>query len=46
VALDFGEPVYDGLYLALAAERGARLATADDRLRRLAERAGIRLWRA
>jgi predicted nucleic acid-binding protein len=46
LALELGQPVYDSLYLALASERGARLATADERLRRAAERAGIRLWRA
>lgn len=45
LAVEIGHPVYDCLYLALAAERGARLATADVPLRRRASRMGIRLWR-
>ena len=45
LAVELRHPVYDALYLALAVERGARLATADARLRRGAELAGIRLWR-
>lgn len=45
LAVEIGHPIYDCLYLALAAERGARLATADVPLRRRAGRMGIRLWR-
>jgi predicted nucleic acid-binding protein len=44
-ALEIRHPVYDCVYLSLAAERGASLATADDRLRRAAERMRIALWR-
>jgi predicted nucleic acid-binding protein len=44
LAAELGHPVYDCIYLALAASRSAILATADDRLRRGAERVGIRLW--
>ncbi|PYM60662.1 MAG: PIN domain nuclease [Candidatus Rokuibacteriota bacterium] len=43
-ALEIGHPVYDCLYLALAGQRSARLATVDDRLRRLAARVGVDLW--
>jgi predicted nucleic acid-binding protein len=45
LAGDLGHPVYDCLYLALAASRSALLATMDERLRRGAERLGIRIWR-
>ncbi len=41
LALAFGHPVYDCYYLALAIERDCRLATADERLHRLAFRAGL-----
>ena len=34
---------YDAAYLALAARRGIPLATADDRLRRACEQAGVEL---
>jgi predicted nucleic acid-binding protein len=44
LAVELGHPVYDCLYLVLAASQSAPLATADDRLRRAAERAGVRLW--
>ncbi len=46
LAAELGHPVYDCLYLALAASRAAVLATADERLRRGAERVGVRLWSA
>ena len=44
LAAELGHPVYDCLYLTLAASHAAPLATADDRLRLAAERVGIRLW--
>jgi predicted nucleic acid-binding protein len=44
LAADLDHPVYDCLYLALATANAAPLATADDRLRQGAERAGVRLW--
>jgi predicted nucleic acid-binding protein len=40
LATELGHPVYDCMYLALAASRSALLATADERLRRGAERVG------
>ena len=46
LAPELRHPVYDCLYLALAASRGASLASADERLRQAAERLGIRIWRA
>ena len=46
LATELGHPVYDCMYLALAASRSASLATADERLRRGAERVGVRVWRA
>ena len=46
LAIELGHPVYDCLYLALAASHSAPLATADERLRRGAERLGVRIWRA
>jgi predicted nucleic acid-binding protein len=46
LAVELGHPVYDCLYLALAASHAASLATVDERLRRGAERVGIRIWRA
>jgi predicted nucleic acid-binding protein len=45
LAGDLGHPVYDCLYLALAASHSAWLATMDERLRRGAERLGIGIWR-
>jgi len=45
LAVELGHPVYDCLYLALAASHSAPLATADERLRRVAERVGVRIWR-
>jgi predicted nucleic acid-binding protein len=44
LAVDLGHPVYDCLYLALAAAHAAPIATADERLRRTAERIGVRAW--
>lgn len=44
LALQLGHPVYDCMYLALAAETGAPIATADRRLRRAADGIGIGLW--
>ena len=44
LAVELGHPVYDCLYLVLAASRSAPIATADDRLRRAAERIGVRIW--
>jgi len=44
LAADLGHPIYDCIYLALATSHSAVLATADERLRRGAERVGIRLW--
>lgn len=46
LAVEIGHPVYDCLYLALAASQSASLATADDRLRQAAEGLGLRLWSA
>jgi predicted nucleic acid-binding protein len=45
LALDLDQAVYDCVYLALAGLHGARVATADVRLRRAAERLGIHVWR-
>lgn len=45
LAVELGHPVYDCLYLALAASHSAPLATVDERLRRAAERVGVRVWR-
>ena len=44
LAVEVEQPVYDCVYLALAAARSASLATADDRLRRAAGRLGIPIW--
>ena len=44
LAAELGHPVYDCMYLALAAARSVPLATADDRLRRAAERLGVGVW--
>jgi predicted nucleic acid-binding protein len=46
LAVELAHPVYDCVYLALAASRSAALATADERLRNGAERLGVRIWRA
>ncbi len=45
LSAELGHPVYDCVYLALAASHSALLATADERLRRGAERVGLRIWR-
>jgi predicted nucleic acid-binding protein len=45
LAIELRHPVYDCLYLALTTTRGAKLATADERLRRAAEQVGVQLWR-
>ena len=45
LAVEIDHPVYDCMYLALAGSHAAPLATADDRLRRGAERLGIRIWK-
>jgi len=45
LAVELGHPVYDCVYLALAASHSAVLATADEPLRRGAERLGVRIWR-
>jgi predicted nucleic acid-binding protein len=44
LAAELGHPVYDCVYLALAASHAAPLATADDRLRRAAGRVGVPVW--
>jgi predicted nucleic acid-binding protein len=46
LAVELGHPVYDCMYLALAASHAAALATADERLRRGAERVGVAIWNA
>ena len=46
LAVETGHPIYDCVYLALAVERAAALATADARLGRTAVAQGLRLWRA
>lgn len=45
LAVQTGHPVYDCVYLALAVERGAILATSDARLGRTAAGQGLRLWK-
>ncbi len=44
LAVEVGHPVYDCLYLALARDRHARLATDDRPLRRTAVRLDIPVW--
>jgi len=39
-------PVYDCVYLALAADQSAPIATADRRLRAAATTAGVAVWEA
>jgi predicted nucleic acid-binding protein len=46
LAAELGHPVYDCMYLALAASESAALATADDRLRRAADRLGVQVWQS
>jgi predicted nucleic acid-binding protein len=43
-AVELDHPVYDCVYLALAAQYGAKLATADARLRRAAARLAVLVW--
>jgi predicted nucleic acid-binding protein len=45
LAAELGHPVYDCLYIALATSHATPLATADERLRRAAERVGVQVWR-
>jgi predicted nucleic acid-binding protein len=45
LAVQTGHPVSDCVYLALAQQRGAAVATADTRLARTAGRCGIPLWK-
>lgn len=45
LAFELDHALYDCVYLALATRQGARLATADGRLRRSAERVAVPLWR-
>jgi len=45
LAAELGHPIYDCIYLALAASHSAVLATSDERLRKAAERVGVGLWR-
>ena len=44
VAFDLDHPIYDCVYLTLAAQYGAKLATADGRLRRAATRLAVSVW--
>lgn len=44
MAVDIEHPVYDCVYLALCADRGAALATADARLRDAARDIHVKLW--
>jgi predicted nucleic acid-binding protein len=43
LAIDLDHPIYDCFYLALAQRESAPLASADEKLRRLAERSGIKV---
>ncbi len=45
LALEIRHPVYDCLYVVLALEWNARLATADAALRQVGERLGLGIWR-
>jgi len=45
MALEIAHPVCDCVYLVLAEERGAPVATADIRLRQAARSRGLRLWK-
>lgn len=44
LAAELGHPIYDCLYLTLAASHAAALATVDERLRRAAQRVGVQVW--
>lgn len=43
LALDLDHPIYDCLYLALAAREGIHFITADQKLRALGKRAGVKV---
>jgi predicted nucleic acid-binding protein len=45
LAVDTAHPVYDCVYLALADQQGATLATADRRLAQTARTCGLRVWK-
>jgi predicted nucleic acid-binding protein len=45
LAFEISHPVYDCVYLVLAEERGAPLASIDERLRAAARARGLRVWR-
>jgi predicted nucleic acid-binding protein len=45
LAVELGHPVYDCVYIVLAEDRGAPLATGDARLRAAARARGLRAWR-
>ena len=45
LAFEISHPVYDCVYLVLAEERGAPLASIDGRLRAAARARGLRVWR-
>jgi predicted nucleic acid-binding protein len=45
LAVELRHPVYDCIYLTLAREWSATLATADSTLRRVAERIHVGVWR-
>ena len=45
LAVETRHPVYDCLYLTLASEWSAMLATLDVSLRRIAERMQLKIWR-
>jgi predicted nucleic acid-binding protein len=45
LAIEISHPVYDCAYLVLAKERGAPLASNDERLRAAARARGLRVWR-
>jgi predicted nucleic acid-binding protein len=45
IALEMAHPVYDCVYLALAEERGAPVASDDVRLRRAVRARGLRVWK-
>jgi predicted nucleic acid-binding protein len=45
LAVELGHPVYDCVYIVLAEDRGAPLATSDARLRAAARARGLRAWR-
>lgn len=45
LAVETGHPIYDCVYLALAEQQGASLATADIRLSQTARSRGLPLWK-